>query len=176
MIADAFPFGSSGYFWMLALLLFARGMDFLSTWVATPTLALEGNPIAKKLGWKLGALVNLILCLVFAAWPLPGIIIATAGVLVAAHNFHGAWLMRSLGEDGYRHWYFQRLSQIKLPLYLLCLIGETSMTGLIGLALILFSPPNSVPLAIGMGILAFSTIVLLYTVLSVWRMRRRHHD
>ena len=32
----------------------ARGMDFLSTWVATPNLVLEGNPIAKKLGWKMG--------------------------------------------------------------------------------------------------------------------------
>ena len=29
-------------------------MDFLSTWVATPNLVLEGNPIAKKLGWRWG--------------------------------------------------------------------------------------------------------------------------
>ena len=47
---DFIPFDSQEYFMLLALLLFARGMDFLSTWVATPHLVLEGNPIAKWLG------------------------------------------------------------------------------------------------------------------------------
>jgi len=51
---DAIPFGGRWYFLMLALLVFSRGMDILSTWIATPNLVLEGNPIAKKLGWKWG--------------------------------------------------------------------------------------------------------------------------
>ena len=54
MTDDFLPFASRGYFAMLALLVLARGLDFLSTWMATPNLVLEGNPIAKKLGWKLG--------------------------------------------------------------------------------------------------------------------------
>ena len=62
MTGDFLPFASRAYFAMLALLVFARGMDFLSTWLATPNLLLEGNPLAKKLGWKLGGLVNVILC------------------------------------------------------------------------------------------------------------------
>jgi len=49
---DFLPFPSRDYFLMLFLLLVARGMDVLSTWVATPNLLLEGNPIAKKLGWR----------------------------------------------------------------------------------------------------------------------------
>ena len=64
MTGDTLPFGSRAYLRMLGLLLFGRGADFLSTWVATPNLVLEGNPLAKKLGWKLGAFVNLALCLV----------------------------------------------------------------------------------------------------------------
>ena len=85
---------------MLFLLLFvARGMDFLSTWVATPNLVLEGNPIAKKLGWKWGIPLNLALCVGLAFWPLPAIVISTTSVLVAARNFQSAWLMRSLGEQ-----------------------------------------------------------------------------
>lgn len=47
---DFVPFASSDYFITLGLLVFARGMDFLSTWFATPTLALEANPLAKRLG------------------------------------------------------------------------------------------------------------------------------
>ena len=47
MMDDPVSFGSRGYLLMLGLLVFGRGMDFLSTWIATPNLALEGNPIAK---------------------------------------------------------------------------------------------------------------------------------
>jgi hypothetical protein len=158
---------------MLALLVFARGMDFLSTWLATPNLVLEGNPLAKKLGWKLGAVVNGVLCVVFAFWPLTAIIIITAGLLVAAHNFHSAWLMRSMGEDAYREWFLEQISRTRLPFYFICLLGETVLTGLVGAALLYFSDVESVPFAIGLGILAYAAIVLFYTSLSLWRLRRR---
>ena len=55
---DLVPFGSRLYVMLLLLLLVARGMDFLSTWIATPNMVLEGNPVAKKLGWKWGIPVN----------------------------------------------------------------------------------------------------------------------
>lgn len=41
---ETVPFAGKIYFVMLSLLLVARGADFLSTWVATPNLVLEGNP------------------------------------------------------------------------------------------------------------------------------------
>ncbi|MGD0812899.1 MAG: hypothetical protein ABSA83_04790 [Verrucomicrobiota bacterium] len=173
MTGDFLPFASRGYCAMLALLVFARGMDFLSTWLATPHLMLEGNPLAKKLGWKLGGLVNAVLCVVFAFWPLTAIIIITAGLLVAAHNFHSAWLMRSMGEEAYRQWFTEQIAQARFPLYLACLLGETALTGLVGAALLCFSGAESVPFAIGLGILAYAAIVLFYTSLSLWRLRRR---
>src|SRR5215831_5849259 len=95
---DFVPFGSRQYAWLFLLLVVARGMDFLSTWVATPNMVLEGNPIAKKLGWRWGIPLNAGLCILFAFWPLPAIVISTTSVLVAARNFQSAWLMRSLGE------------------------------------------------------------------------------
>src|SRR5713226_10585493 len=103
-MSDLIPFGSRTYAEIFLLLLIARGMDFLSTWIATPNLVLEGNPIAKKLGWKWGTPINLLLCLSFAMWPLPAVIIATTSLLIAARNFQSAWLMRSLGEEAYRLW------------------------------------------------------------------------
>jgi hypothetical protein len=173
MTGDFLPFASRGYCVMLALLLFARGMDFLSTWLATPNLLLEGNPLAKKLGWKLGALVNAVLCFVFAFWPLTAIIIITAGLLVAAHNFHVAWLMRTMGEEAYRDWFLEQISRARFPLYIGCLLGETSLTAIIGAALLCFSEMETIPFAIGLGILAYAIIVLFYTALSLWRLRRR---
>jgi hypothetical protein len=173
MMGDILPFASRGYFGLLALLLFARGMDFLSTWVATPNLVLEGNPLARKMGWKWGAVVNIALCLTFAFWPLTAVIVITAGLLVAARNFHSAWLMHTMGETAYRDWVLERLSQTPLPLYLGCLLGETALTALPGAALVWWGPEESVAFSIGCGVLAYAGIVLFYTSLSLWRSRRR---
>jgi len=170
---DLLSFGTSQYCLMLALLFFSRGMDFLSTWTATPTLALEGNPLAKKMGWKLGGIVNVALCFVFALWPLTAIIMITSGLLVAAHNFHSAWLMRSMGEEEYRRWFVERLARTPLPFYFACLVGETVLTGLVGGGVVCFSPLESIPFAIGLGIVMYAVIVIFYTTLALVRMRRR---
>ena len=169
---DLIPFGSSLYFFYLSLLVCARGMDFLSTWIATPNLVLEANPIAKKLGWRGGLIVNAIICALFALWPLPAIVIVTTSVFVAARNFQSAWLMRSLGEDRYRFWIAEQLSQTKLGLYLFCLLAQTSLIAVVGCGLMFFSQMALVPFAVGMGIITYAVAVMFYTLLSVWRMRR----
>ncbi|HZV36996.1 MAG TPA: hypothetical protein VFB72_20635 [Verrucomicrobiae bacterium] len=170
---DFVAFGSGFYCAVLALLAFARGMDFLSTWVATPNLVLEGNPLAKKLGWRWGIPVNVLLCVAFAFWPLAAIMISTTSVLVAARNFQQAWLMRSLGEETYRSWHIARIQETRVSLYLSCLLGQTALTAGVGAALIWFSlPPQLVPMAIGLGIVSYAIAVAFYTLLSVWRMRR----
>jgi hypothetical protein len=170
---DTLHFPSREYFCLFSLLLFARGMDFLSTWVATPNLMLEGNPLARRLGWKWGGLANLALCFVFAFWPLTAIIVMVAGLLVAAHNFRSAWLMRSMGEEAYRDWFLERMASTRLSFYFACLCGETILTGLPGVALVWFCDADSIPFAIGYGIVAYALIVLFYTSLSLWRLRRR---
>ncbi len=161
---------------MAAVLLFARGMDLLSTWVATPRLVLEGNPIARLMGWRVGGLVNLVLCATFAFWYLTAIIISTTSLLVAARNFQNAWLMRTLGEEGYREWFLDKMQQTSLPIYFLCLLGQTLLTALIGTALVIFSTTNhsilTVPFSIGLGIIGYAITVLFYTLLSLWRLRR----
>jgi uncharacterized membrane protein YbaN (DUF454 family) len=176
---DVVPFGSKWYFLMLTLLMFSRGMDFLSTWVATPNLVLEGNPIAKKLGWKWGLALNAALVALLAMWPLSAIVVSTASVLVAARNFQSAWLMRSLGEELYRDWHVERVQETRISLYLFCLFSQTALTGAVGAAVILFSQTERgqwllVPLAIGMGIVAYAVAVAFYTLLAIWRLRRAH--
>jgi len=169
---DFVPFGCRSYALMFLLLIVARGMDFLSTWVATPNLVLEGNPIAKKLGWKWGIPLNLALCFGLAFWPLPAIVISTTSVLVASRNFQSAWLMRSLGEQIYRDWHIERVQETSVTLYLFCLFAQTALTGGVGAAVISFSEWRLVPLAIGMGIVAYALAVAFYTLLGVWRLRR----
>ena len=162
---------------MLLLLLFvARGMDFLSTWIATPNMVLEGNPVAKKLGWKWGIPLNLAMCFGFALWPLPAIVISTTSALVAARNFQSAWLMRSLGEQQYREWHIERIQETNITLYLFCLFGQTVLTAGVGAGVILATQTRQqeqpVGMAIGLGIIAYALAVAFYTILGIVRLRR----
>ena len=170
---DTVPFGSQVYFLMLALLLFARGMDLLSTWIATPNLVLEANPIAKKLGWKWGGVLNFVICLLTAAWPIAAVVLVTTSLLVAARNFKSAWLMRALGETGYRLWICDALAQTGVRWLLVSLLGETLLTALVGGAVMLFAGDHEPLLAIGLGVVAYAFAVTFFTLLSLWRMRRR---
>src|SRR5690242_16335107 len=165
---DIVPFGSPVYLVILTVLTVARGADFLSTWVATPNLLLEANPIARKLGWRGSVVLNVVVCGVFAAWPLPAIVISTTRLLVAARNFQSAWLMRSLGEEPYRFWVAERMRETSLLLYLFCLLAQSMLVASVGLALMFFGQPLLVPFAVGMGIVTYSIAVTFFTLLSLW--------
>jgi hypothetical protein len=168
-------FGSRDYCLMALLLAFSRGMDFLSTWIATPNLVLEGNPIAKKLGWRWGILLNVAICFGMAFWPLTAIAVSTMSVLVAARNFQSAWLMRSMGEENYRDWHVSRIQETRVTLFLFCLAGNTLLTAGVGIALVFLSDNRLIPLAIGLGMVTYSIAVALYTTLAIWRLRRAAH-
>lgn len=174
------PFGGRFYSINLALMLFSRGMDFLSTWIATPNLILEANPVARRLGWRGGIALNIVICIALSAWPLPAIVVITMSLLVAARNFQLAWLMRSMGEERYAVWFSERLAQAGLGLFMLCLFAQTGGIAMIGGALMYFSrcsfTPDLIhliPFAIGMGILTYAVAVTVFTLLAMRRVRRR---
>ena len=169
---ELIPFGGRAYWGLFALLVVGRGLDFLSTWVATPNLVLEANPIARKLGWKWGGVVNLALCAGLALWPLPALIVVTTSALVAGRNFQAAWLMRSMGEHGYRAWMTARVEATSWGLFLFCLAGQTLPFLAVGGALMYFESERLIPMAVGMGNVAYGLAVAFYTLLSVWRLRR----
>jgi hypothetical protein len=172
-MSDFLALGSREYCLLFALLLVARGADFLSTWVATPNMVLEGNPIAKKLGWRWGIPLNLAMCIGFAFWLLPAIVISTTSVLVASRNFQSAWLMRSYGEELYREWHVERVQETSVTLYLFCLFAQTALVAGVGGALIYFaSDRDQIVLAIGLGIIAYALAVAFYTLLGTIRLRR----
>lgn len=77
----------------------SRGLDLLSTWLITPTLSLEANPIMKKLRWRTIVLVNLpllILPYIHLGLSLTMIILS---FLVAGNTLSNAALSRGLGEN-----------------------------------------------------------------------------
>ena len=165
------PFGANDYNIMLGALVFGRGMDILSTWVATPNLVLEANPIARRLGWRWGLVVNAVLCGAMAFYPLAAVVVVTTSLMVAARNFKTAWLMRSMGEERYLAFMLNQVRGMDRRLYLFCLFAETSLIASVGFAVAWFSPIPSIPLGIGAGIVAYAVAVVFYSCLSLWRSR-----
>jgi hypothetical protein len=163
------PFGSSVYFFFLALLIFGRSMDFFSTWIATPNLVLEANPIARKMGWRVGLVFNFLICVLFAVWPLPAVAVTTTSLLVAGRNFQNAWLMRAMGEHEYRAWMGAQIRQ-RPRLFLFCLLAQTALVSFVGAGLIYFSYTNLIALGVGLGMITYGVAVLVYSFLAVRRI------
>ena len=80
------PFGSGAWLLGVALLSLGRAADLLTTWFATPDLAMEGNPLVKKHGWKRSILLNVVLCAFIPLYPLGVVVGCTTSLLVAARN------------------------------------------------------------------------------------------
>lgn len=172
MSIDEFvAFGSPPWRWLAALVTVARAGDLFSTWLASPNLALEGNPIARRLGWRWGMWVNAGLVLGFACWPVVAISLSTTSFFVAARNLQQAWLMRSMGETGYRIWFSERVAHASRGMVWVCFLGEALMTASVGIGLLWFSENRLVPFGVGLGILAYGFAVAAFTSLALWRSR-----
>jgi hypothetical protein len=167
------PFASREYFVFAAMLLFGRGMDFLSTWVATPNMLLEANPLARRMRWHWGIPVNIALCAGFGMMPLTAIIITTTSLLVAARNFHHAWIMRTWGEENYRAWFMERLDGASLCWFVICLLGHACLPAAIGGGLLYFGNAHDLAtLGVGLGIIGYAVAVLFFTFIALFRYRR----
>lgn len=164
------PFGLA-YWAGVALLLFARGLDFLSTWIATPSLLLEANPIARRLGWRGGLAVNLLVCLVVAVIPFMAVLISVTSVLVAARNFQAAWVSRTMGEYEYREHLEELFGRANKRLVLGCVWAQGLLYSAVGCALAVLTNDLLVQ-AVGGGIVGFGLAIAVH---STHYYRRARH-
>lgn len=170
-VDDVVPPGSMTWWVFAGVVLFGRACDLGSTYAGTPRLVLEGNPIAKRLGWKWGIPLNILLSLFVAALPMLSISLATSSVLVAARNLQSVWLMRTLGEMHYRQWMSERVRETRTLTLLGCFWGESGLTILVGIPLVVFSSWELVPFGIGCGLVVYGLLVGFFTTLGVLRRR-----
>ena len=145
------------------MLLLARAFDLLSTWIATPNLAFEGNPLMRRLGWRIGLPLNLAFVLIAACWPMLTISLTTTSLLVSARNLQSAWLIRSHGQAAYLRWMSERLAAGSR------LLAWAAMFASIGIALMWVSRWQLLPFSIGLGILVYAGAVAMFMTLSIWR-------
>jgi hypothetical protein len=156
------PLFGPAYWATLALLAVARGLDFLSTWIATPELVLEANPIARRLGWRAGIAVNTAVCLAAATLPFAAVVVSVMSVLVAARNFQGAWLARTMGEHEYRDHLQAQFRRADKRLVLGCICAQALLYIAVGGAVTVLAGDLPVQ-AIGWGIVGFGVAIALHS-------------
>jgi hypothetical protein len=167
------PVGTMAWWRFTALILFGRACDLGSTYLATPRLRLEGNPLARRLGWRGGILFSLAAALIFGGWPLIAISITTTSMLVAARNLQHAWVMRSLGEERYQDWFCERVWESPRGLVIGCHWGEALLSGLPGLALVVWGEDTRVSLGIGLGMTVYGLAVAIFSTWILWGLGRQ---
>jgi hypothetical protein len=85
---------------LCGLLIIARVGDVATTYVVTPTLVLEANPVVRRLGWRF-AIATIALCLLPYYFPEVAVAALIASLLVSASNAGKMWIARTMGEAAY---------------------------------------------------------------------------
>jgi uncharacterized membrane protein YhdT len=83
---------------LIAAMAFARGLDFLSTWLVTPRLHLEANPLMRRLRWVRMAALNLPLLGLPLLHHGLSITFVVTSLLAAGSNLVSGALARGMGE------------------------------------------------------------------------------
>ena len=154
------------------LLLLARAGDIGSTYLATPTLKLETNPVVRRLRWPL-AVLSLALCLVPYYNTAAAVMLLAPSLLVSGSNLSRGWVARAVGEEellAFMRSAARRISAGKA-------LGFTTGGGLFivlagGVLLLLSGGSTEWAYWFALGIVVYGLAVGLYGSLFVLRVRR----
>jgi len=159
---------------LCVLILISRLGDIGSTYLVTPKLKLESNPIIRRLGWWFAG-VTLLVCLVPFYSTALGIIILIPSLMVSAANTGKIWFARAYGESAYYDLLLRLARSSRLSHALLPAIAGASFIGLIGFTLLLLSPDPSKDWGFwfAIGFLTYAFIIGFYGCLFFVRLFRK---
>jgi hypothetical protein len=143
-----------------AAVLVGRLGDIVSTRLATPTLALEANPVARRLGWPL-AWASLLVCLVTYYDPGLGILAAVTSFFVSGSNFSRVWIMRALGEREYLEIIHRAARRTTLRAMVGFVLASACAFLIPGVALCAFSD-EPLTMYFGLGIVVYALAIALH--------------
>jgi len=109
------------------LILIARLGDIISTYLITPTLKLEANPIVKKLG---------LICLLPYYHTGLAVMALVPSLLVSASNTAKIWVIRAMGEDEFSELFLRIVAKSSLSKALLCVFMSSFFVALAGFILL----------------------------------------
>jgi hypothetical protein len=149
----------------------SRAADVWTTYLVTPTLKLEANPVARRFGWKF-ALLTILVGLVAYASPPMGVVILTASFLVAASNASKIVTAKAMGEEQLAA--FSRRVTLETPPWpgLLFLVMPAFFIAALGGAILFFYPQASEwGYDIGFGMLAYASAICVWYPVRYFRVQ-----
>ena len=159
---------------LIAAMFAARGLDFLSTWLVTPKLELEANPLMRRLSWVRMALLNLpLLGLPLLHHGLSITFIVTS-LLAAGSNLSSGALARGMGEKRQAESQARAIREIGLTGALAMNSAGAVVICLGGLFLMSLSRGmDSYPWWGGLGVVMYGVVGLFHFNLAILRLDRK---
>jgi len=85
-------------FFLIISIFFTRIIDILFTYIISPELVLETNPVVRKFRWP-SAISTIFLSLVPLISVHMGIVILTMSLISSSLNIRKTWMMKTIGEE-----------------------------------------------------------------------------
>jgi len=153
-----------------ALAVCSRVADVWTTYMGTPTLKMEANSLARRLGSPY-ALLTILAGLLTYVWEPFGIVLLTASFLVAASNASKIATAKALGEDGLAA--LSRRVILATPpwpgLFFLVLPGI--FVGVLGVLLELYYEDLEFAHYVGLGMVLYAISMFVWFPVHYFRVR-----
>ncbi len=151
---------------LFALLVISRGAHILTTYLITPRLTLETNPLIRRFGWRM-TVFSVVVCFVPYYNVTLGLLILVPSLFVAAGNSLQVWSSRAVGEEERKSRLLELTTKTKLSHAILSTWSSALFVGLAGLLLMLLSPDPRAAWGywFGMGLLVYALVVAIFRTL-----------
>lgn len=155
------------------LLLLARLGDVGSTYLISPQLKLEANPIVRRFRWPFAGLTVLLAAIPYYSLPV-GIAFLIVSLLVCASNCSRMWFVRTMGESQYYALIIEMARRAPLGLGIIfCLLSPLCMLMIGGVILMFYPDPHrDWAYYFGIGFLLYAFAIGTYGTLAFLRYRR----
>ena len=157
---------------LAALVLLSRVGDVASTYLVTPTLRLETNPVARRLGWPF-ALAGLLVCVLPYYNTGLGAMVLTASILVTGSNLSRGWLARAVGEAEWEAIMLRAARGASRRAALSFTLAAAACPALLGVLLVAATASNEWGWYAGWGLAAYGAAMAVHGSLFVLRLFRR---
>ena len=155
------------------LILVSRLGDIISTYLVTPTLKLEANPIVRKLGWRF-AFLTVFICLIPYYHTGLAVMVLVPSLLVTSSNISKYWAVKTIGEDEYSKRLLISAGKSRLSHALFSVLASSFFVILAGFVLLFLCPDHSNwGYWFANGIILYGFIAALYGSLSFYRLFKK---
>ncbi|KPJ94949.1 MAG: hypothetical protein AMJ53_04015 [Gammaproteobacteria bacterium SG8_11] len=159
---------------LLAILIFiARLGDIGTTYLLSPKLKLEANPIIRKFRWPY-AIATLLICLIPYVSEQGAVTILVASLMVSMSNSLRLWLVRTVGEEEYYQSVVDAAGRANPQQSIILLFLPGFFMSLLSFIIFMLypEPDRDWGFWIAAGVFAYAMVLFIYMPASFLRFRK----